>query len=360
MAVIPTEPIGSIPRPEYLVKGMADHQKGDLSQEKLEELFDRAVMETIREFEKTGSPIITDGEQAKSSFATYPIEGHPNLDPEGIEIPFEDGHVRQLPKLTKGPFEYQVFASQYLQRAKRYSSRPVKQAVIAPSALSLLYPQEEKVKDYPREQFIEDLLNETETDIRRCLDSGAHMVQIDFTEARLSLKLDPSGGLLRDFVELNNRVINRFSDEERQRIGVHTCPGGDQDATHSMEIPYTELLPELLKLDATSIYMEYAAEENKLEVLETLQEHLNPDQRVFLGVIDVIDPAVESPEEVRDLILEAADYIPVDQLGTTDDCGFSPFSDDRSTARETAFDKIRARVQGSQMAGKELGDPQEG
>jgi 5-methyltetrahydropteroyltriglutamate--homocysteine methyltransferase len=64
---------------------------------------------------------------------------------------------------------------------------------------------------------------------------------------------------------------------------------------------------------------------------------------------------VDTPEEIRDRVLEAAKYIPLEQLGTTDDCGFSPFSDDTSTTRETAFAKIRARVEGTQLAEKVLG-----
>ena len=68
-----------------------------------------------------------------------------------------------------------------------------------------------------------------------------------------------------------------------------------------------------------------------------------------------INPSVETPEEVRDRVLEAASYIPITQLGTTDDCGFSPFSDDTSTTRETAFAKIRARVRGTAMAAQVLG-----
>ena len=56
-----------------------------------------------------------------------------------------------------------------------------------------------------------------------------------------------------------------------------------------------------------------------------------------MGVISPIDPRVDRPEAVRDRVLEAAEYIPLDQLGTTDDCGFAPFSDDTSTTRETAF-----------------------
>ena len=85
-------------------------------------------------------------------------------------------------------------------------------------------------------------------------------------------------------------------------------------------------------------------------MLKIIREHLKPDQRVFVGVIAPIDPRIETPEEVRDRVLEAAGYIPLDQLGTTDDCGFSPFSDDISTSRDTAFAKIRARVLGTALA----------
>src|SRR5258708_4506632 len=68
-----------------------------------------------------------------------------------------------------------------------------------------------------------------------------------------------------------------------------------------------------------------------------------------------IDPRVETPEEARDRVLEAARYIPVEQLGTTDDCGFAPFCDDVSTTRATAFAKIRARVEGTTLAEQVLG-----
>jgi len=175
-------------------------------------------------------------------------------------------------------------------------------------------------------------------------------VQIDFTEARLSVKLDPSKKLLQDFINLNNRVVERFTDDQRQRIGVHTCPGGDQDSTHSADVDYTELLPSLFKLSVGNFYMQLASEKSPERVLQAIKQSLRPGQRVFVGVIDVINPEVESPELVRDRVLQAAEYIPIEQLGTTDDCGFSPFGDDTSTARDTAFAKIRARVIGTQLA----------
>ena len=351
---IPTEPIGSIPRPPQLIQAMRDFQEGRTSREGLDAVFAAALRDTIQKFEATGSPVITDGEQTKPSFATYPIHGLTNLAPDGILIPFADGHTRQLPRLVSGPFRYKTFAASYLKEAKDYTHTPLKQAVISASALSLLYPQA-GIDGYSRDEFLDDLVQEAETDIRLCFERDAYKVQVDFTEGRLSLKLDPSRGLLRQFVSLNNRVLRRFSPEERRRIGVHTCPGGDMDATHSADVDYAGLLPDLFTLEAGNFYIQLASEKDRGRVLKMIREFARPDHKIFVGVIDPINPRVESPEEVRDRVLEAAEFVPLEQLGTTDDCGFAPFSDDTSTARETAFEKIRARVAGSQLASQELG-----
>jgi 5-methyltetrahydropteroyltriglutamate--homocysteine methyltransferase len=298
--------------------------------------------------------VISDGEQAKPSFATYPISGLADLSPDGVVIPFADGHQRQLPALTVGPFRYQVRADSYLRRAQRFASVPVKQAVIAPSALSLLYPPS-GIEGYSREEFLNDLANEAAAEIRACLDAGAHVVQLDFTEGRLALKLDPSGGLLADFIAFNNQILAEFSPAEQARIGVHSCPGGDLDSTHSLDVDYAGLLPQLFRLTVGNVYLQLASEADPDRVLSIIAAHLRPEQRVFVGVTDPIDPRVETPEEVRDRVLRAARHIPADQLGTCDDCGFSPFSDDMSTSRDIAFAKIKARVDGTAMASAHLG-----
>ena len=268
-------------------------------------------------------------------------------------IQFEDGHSRQLPRLTAGPFRYQNYAVKYLQPALQYAHVPVKQAVISASLLSLLYP-EQGLENYSKEQFLDDLVFEVAKDIRLCLDAGAHCVQVDFTEGRLAIKLDPSKALLKHFIELNNRVLEQFSPEQRKKIGVHTCPGGDHDSTHSADVDYAELLPDLFQLKAGNFYVQLASEKDPCRVLSIIQQHLKPDQRVFIGVIDVINNEIETAEAVRDRVLMAAEYIPLEQLGTTDDCGFSPFEDDTSTGRDIAFAKIEARVKGTQMAAAQL------
>lgn len=351
--MIPTEPIGSIPRPQTLIEAMGELAAGRITQSEMDRVSDSALRDTVSRLEATGSPVISDGEQTKPSFATYPIHGLANLAPDGMAIPFADGHQRQLPRLTSGPFRYKTFAEDYLREAQKYAHVPVKQAVISASALSLLYPQD-GIEGYPREAFIADLVSQAESDIRRCLTRGAYNVQIDFTEGRLSVKLDPSKGVLKSFVQLNNQVLDRFSSAERTKIGVHTCPGGDKDSTHSADIDYSDLLPDLFALNVGRFYMQLASEKDRVTVLKLIKQLAKPDQKVFVGVIDPINPEVETPEEVRDRVLEAAEYIPGAQLGTTDDCGFSPFADDTSTARETAFDKIRARIEGTRMASEKL------
>ena len=351
---IPTEPIGSIPRPQRLIEAAQDLGTGRLAADAYARLLDEVVRETIEQFEATGSLVISDGEQGKPSFATYPVHGLETLAPDGVVIPFADGHTRQLPRLTAGPFRYRTHADGYLAQALRHAHVPVKQAVISASALSLLYPQD-GLEGYSRQAFLADLVNEAVFDIRSCLERGAHNVQIDFTEARLSVKLDPSRQLLRAFIDLNNQVLDRFSPEERRRIGVHTCPGGDQDSTHSADVDYAELLPSLFELKVGTFYVQLASEADRRRVLGIIREHARPSQMIFVGVIDPIDPRVETPDEVRDRVLEAAEYLDPAQLGSCDDCGFSPFADDTSTGREIAFEKIRARVAGTELAAKEFG-----
>jgi 5-methyltetrahydropteroyltriglutamate--homocysteine methyltransferase len=351
---IPTEPIGSIPRPAALLQAMADRAAGRLSEIQFRAAEETAIAETIARFEATDAPVISDGEQSKPSFATYPLVGLQNLAPDGITIPFADGHTRQLPRLTSGPFRYGLNAAQFLKAAQRHAHRPVKQAVISASALSLLYPQG-GLRNYPREAFIEDLVEEAKRDIRQCLEAGAACVQIDFTEGRLALKLDPAGGLLSSFVDLNNRVLDGFTSAERKLVGVHTCPGGDRDSTHSADVDYVNLLPHLFRLRVGRFYIQLASEPDRPKVLREIRKILPAGVILFIGVTDPINPRIETAEEVCKQVLEAADLLPAKSLGTTDDCGFSPFADDTSTSRDTAFAKIQSRVLGTRLASQALG-----
>ena len=376
---IPTENVGSLPRPAKLQAALADYDASKISQEELKREQDEACRDSIERMEATGSPIVSDGEQRASSFATYPLADTlggtglaANLAPDGQYFAiFTDGHHRQLPRLVRGPFRYKTYAAEYVREAKKIANKPVKQAVIAPSMLSLLYPLDKDLLAYTREQFLSDLCDECEKDIHQCFAAGAARVSIDFTEGRLACRNDPNNpwtgrGMLDNFIELNNRVIDRFSAEERKNIGVHTCPGGDCDATHSADVDYAELLPSMFKMNAGYFLMQLASEPDKERIYKLIGEHSRADangvkQICFVGVVNPLDSRVETPEEIAGELVTASKYIPADRLGSTDDCGFSPFSTDKKpkhgspdAARDIAFQKIAARVKGTAMASERL------
>ncbi len=377
---IPTEPVGSLPRPTTLQAAYLDYDNGRIELAALEAEQEKAVVDSIKRYEATGSPIVSDGEQRWSSFATYPITDTlagtglaKNLGGGGQYFAiFADGHNRQLPKLTGGPFKYKAFASDSLKKSIKYATKPMKQAVIAPSMLALLYPLTEEVPGYTRAAFEEDLCNETEKDIRQAFAAGAERVSIDFTEGRLACRCDSrnpwtGAGMLPHFIELNNRVIDRFSAAERVNIGVHTCPGGDRDSVHSADVPYNDLLPSLFKMNAGYFLIQLASERDRESVYKNIAASLRDDangvrQMAYIGVTVTQSPRVESAEEICAQLVAAAKHIDKNQLGSTDDCGFSPFSIDEKPnhgtpeyAREVAFQKITNRVKGTRMAAEKLG-----
>ena len=376
---IPTELVGSLPRPMTLQQAYADYDEGTITWQQLQAEQDAAAEDSIRRLEATGEPIVTDGEQRESSFATYSITDTlagtglaDNLAGDGQFFAiFDDGHHRQLPRLTGGPFRYKTYASEFVAKNVKIATRPVKQAVISPSMMSLLYPLDSELPGYSREQFLADVVNECEKDIRQCFAAGAVRVSIDFTEGRLANKNDSRNpwtgkNMLQDFIELNNRLLERFTAEERKDIGIHTCPGGDCDSVHSKEVPYELLLEHMFDMNAGYFLIQCASEEDRESVYKLCGRFSREDangvaQVCFMGVINPLSPEIEAPEQIKDELLSASRHIPPDRLGATDDCGFSPFSRDVKPrhgspdfARDVAMQKISARLEGARLASAEL------
>jgi methionine synthase II (cobalamin-independent) len=377
---IATELVGSLPRPMTLQQAYADYDEGKIGFDELQAAQDAAAEDSIKRLEATGEPIVTDGEQRESSFATYNLTD--TLAGTGLAdglagdgqffAIFDDGHNRQLPRVTKGPFRYKTYASEYVTKNKLIATHPVKQAVISPSMMMLLYPLDGELDGYSRDEFLADCVNEAEKDIRQCFDAGAARVSVDFTEGRLANKNDSRNpwtgkNMLQEFIDLNNQLFARFSAQERMNIGVHTCPGGDCDSVHSKEVPYGMLLEHMFDMNAGYFLIQCASEEDRENVYEMCGKYRRDDadgvaQMCFMGVINPLTPEVESAEHVRDELMTAAKHIPIERLGATDDCGFSPFSRDVKPkhgspdfARDVAMQKISARLEGARMASEAMG-----
>ena len=137
---------------------------------------------------------------------------------------------------------------------------------------------------------------------------------------------------------------------------------------HSAEVDYAELPPSMFKMNAGYFLIQLASEVDKERVYRLIGESIRTDangvkQVAFIGVINPLNPTVETPEQVAADLVTAARYIPIDQLGATDDCGFSPFSIDEKPkhgspdfARDIAFQKITAREKGAKL-GPPPGNP---
>ena len=377
---IPTELVGSLPRPMKLQEAYADYDEGKITEEQFKAAQDEAAEDSIKRLEQTGETAVTDGENRESSFATYNLADtlsgtgaadHLALDGQYFAI-FDDGHHRQLPRITGGPFRYKRYASEFVEKNVKIATKPVKQAVIAPSMMMLLYPLEGEVEGYSRDAFLSDCVDECEKDIRKCFEAGAVRVSVDFTEGRLANKNDARNpwtnkNMLQEFIDLNNRVFDRFTADERRNIGIHTCPGGDCDSVHSLEVPYELLLSKMFDINAGYFLIQCASEQDREAVYKMVGQYSRDDangvpQVCFMGVVKVGDPTVETPEQIKNELVTAAKYIPVERLGATDDCGFSPFSRDvkpahgsPDLARDIAMQKITARVEGARLASEELG-----
>ena len=372
---LPTEPVGSLPRPARLQRAVLDAEIGLVPHEELREAQQAAVLDTLQRMEATGSPVLSDGEQRRESFASYPLGT--SMSEQGIEAGpvfavFADGHHRVVPSLARAPFQFRGWAAEDVTAARSLTDRPLKQAVISPSMLSLMVP-ETGLGEYSRSDFLDDVVAGCAEDIRRCFAAGATRVSIDFTEGRLALRRDlrapwAGPGALGGFIDLINRVLDKLDPAERRAVGVHTCPGNDNDSAHSADIDYAELIPELFQIEAGYFLVQAASERDPDRVarlvgrqLRQLSEAGGRSPRVLLGVTRPTSPKLETAEEIRDRLVQAARFIPAEQLGSTDDCGFSPYLIDEKPrhgspdfARDVAFAKIAARVRGTGLAGDEL------
>lgn len=381
-----SECVGSFPRPAFLKRVAVDCETGLADFAELETARDLAVADTLRGLRATGARMLCDGEMRRTGFASYPLGVDGSFGVSGDEpvfAVFADGHHRVLPRLNAVPFRFRAFAADDLVLARGVCDAPLKQAVVSPSMLSLMFPAA-GFAGYSREEFLDDVVAGCVEDISRCFAAGASRVSIDFTEGRLALHEGlraPWAGpdALHGFIELLNRVLDVLPEWQRAACGVHTCPGSDNDSRHSADVDYGKLIPELFQIEAGYFLVQAASEVEPARVARLVGAQLvrmgdGPDgggsvsrvhgrgrPRVLLGVTDPARPRLETPEEVARQLVEAARFIPPELLGSTDDCGFSPYMFDEKPrhgsadfAREVAFAKVAARVRGSRLARERL------
>ena len=354
-------PVGSLPRSKQLQDAYAAFNKEELGRGELDQVIESEIKDVVSEYEKIeNNPLITTGEVEKPNFLTYFLDngfiklGDPSPeDAEGFVIDFEGHHSREIAVLQKEqtPFSYKHYGDEWIPTLKSFSNKPFKATVIAPSAVSLIYQKD--LPDYPKEKFISDVINECVKDIKKCINAGAAEVGMDMTEATYALKVDPTGAVLREMVDLINRVADQLTENELNLITLHTCFGADNFTNHNYS-NYQDVYPALLQSKIRNFHLPLASlgEGNFENVLECIREYID-GKFVYLGFVSHLAKDIETPKRIAERIILASDILGVTP-GVSECCGYSPFCNDLTTTREWAFDKIRARAEGAKLAEQQL------
>jgi methionine synthase II (cobalamin-independent) len=341
---IPTEMVGSLPRPMKLQEAYQAYDDGKIDWEQLKAEQDEAAEDSIRRLEATGVDVVTDGEQRESSFATYPITDTlagtglaDNLAGDGQFFAiFDDGHHRQLPRLTGGPFRYKTYASEFVEKNKKIATRDVKQAVIAPSMLMLLYPLEEEIEGYGASSSSPTSATKSRrTSASASPRRGARLDRLHRGPAReqerLAQPVDRQGhaaGVHRPQQPGHRPLLA----EERRTSASTPAPAATCDSVHSKEVPYEKLLSKMFQLNAGYFLIQCASEDDKETVYKLCAQYSREDadgvpQVCFMGVINPLDPEVETPSRCA-TTSDRGQAHPGRAPRATDDCGFTPFSRD--------------------------------
>ena len=336
--LLPTTVVGSYPQPAWLidraklgakVPRVRQPEIWRIPEPYLEEAQDDATLLAIRDMERAGIDIITDGEMRRESysnrFATA-LEGidieRPgttiNRNGQAIPVPRVAGPIRR-----KGPVEVRD-----IQFLKSNTSRKAKITLPGPFTMAQ-QAQDDYYKD--EEALALALAAAVNEEIRDLKAAGADVVQID--EPWLQARPEKAA---RYGVKAINRAL--------QGIGgttvVHLC-FGYAAAVKDKPTGYS-FLPQLADTSAAQISIEAAQPRLDLSVLKQL------NKTVMVGVIDLGNPSVETPQEVAARIRAALKHVPAERLVLAPDCGM------KYLPRETAFGKLKALAEGTAMVRREL------
>ena len=335
-----TTVVGSFPQPEWLIdRETLSHivprvrQTGlwRVSDEFLEAAQDDATLLAIAEMERAGVELITDGEIRRESYSNRFATA---LDGVDIENPGEvlgrSGQPTIVPRVV-GPIKrnqpVQVRDVEFL---RANTSRRIKVTVPGPFTMS----QQVQNDHYPdRATLAMDYAVAVNQEVKALFAAGADVVQLD--EPWLQAHAD-------DAREFGVAAINKALEGMSGTTGLHLCFG--YAAVVKNKASEYAFLAELEGSAVDLVSIEAAQPNLDLSVLAKL-----PSKTMVVGVIDLEDAAVESPESVAARVREALKYLPPEQLMLAPDCGM------KYLPREVAFGKLQAMVQGVELVREELG-----
>lgn len=338
--LLPTSLVGSYPQPDWLI----DRQKlagrfpprvrakelWRVAPDYLDQAQDDATLLAIRDQERAGLDIITDGEMRRESysnrFATA-LDGV-DLDNPGV-VPDRSGHPNPVPRITGKIRRRHAVEARDVRFLRANTDRMIKITVPGPFTMS----QQAQNDFYKSEaEMAMDYAVAVNAEIKDLFAAGADIVQID--EPYMQARPDTAR-------EFGVEVVNRALEGITGRTALHIC-FGYAAVIHARPEGYS-FLPELNDCCVMAISIETAQSSLDTSVLEHLR-----GKNIILGVLDLSDMNVETPETVAQRIRRALPHLDADKVTVAPDCGL------KYLPREVAFGKMKAMVDGAAIVRKEL------
>lgn len=366
-----TSVVGSLPRPEWLIDGIEKFEHGKLTEAQLNQFYDDSVKLVIKEQEMTGVDEISDGEQRRFSFLAFVAERLPSfrmIPVKELMNPEARKYVEQM-NLPIGIISNPVIVGEIkrtaplavdeLKFAMRYTKKPLKAPIIGPFTLLINSWNRKKsghVYKNPEDSF-DDLTRMLREEAIALRDAGASFVQldepaignfVDYRYTRWLLALNQwKEGDVQELHTIASELINRtVRGVTGVKLGVHICRGNwPADEEHLSHGGYENMINEILEMKVDQLVLEYATKRaGSFDVFEK-----NPwDREIGLGVIDVKNQRVETPEEIVQRVEKASKIFDVAKITLNPDCGFASGRPWPVVTREIAYQKLRAQTEAAQ------------
>jgi 5-methyltetrahydropteroyltriglutamate--homocysteine methyltransferase len=337
--LLPTTVVGSYPQPDWLTD--RDNLKGRLPPrvraremwrippDLLEAAQDDATLLAIRDMERAGIDIITDGEIRRESYSNRLATSFSGIDQEPGSALDRTGHANPVPRVTGPIRRVRPAELRDVQFLRDNTDRAIKITLPGPFTMT-----QQAQNDYYKDDaaLAMDYAAAVNAEAKALKAAGADVIQLD--EPYLQARHDKAKGYAI-------AAINRALDGVPGPTALHLC-FGYAHIVHERPSAYS-FLPELADCAADQISIETAQSRLDLSVLKTL-----PGKTIILGVIDLGDRTIETPETVAARIRRALDYVAADRIVPAPDCGM------KYIARDIAFGKLKALAAGAALVRREL------
>jgi 5-methyltetrahydropteroyltriglutamate--homocysteine methyltransferase len=324
--------VGSLLRPGYLAAARKQLEAGELDPPRFKEIEDRAVDEAIDLQTSAGIDVITDGEQRRYAFYGHLVDSVAGFDKlGGWAIPFRDDKGEQLvlkrPVVVDRLRPLRNMAAEEFTYLRAKTDAPAKVTLISAQQASAYYdPEKSKAAYATRDAYLSDIVDLSRREVDELARLGCTYVQIDAPQYAALLDPELREGyrkrgsdpekLIDACIEMDNAIIE---DHPGVTFAMHICRGNNQSKFYAAG-DYEPISRIFERTKFNRFLLEY--DDERSGGFEPLQ-HVPEDRVVVLGLVTSKKPALESEEELKRRIDEAARYIPLDRLALSPQCGFA-------------------------------------